>query len=85
MVDRTVWLRASRGRGFTLAAMPGGPRNVIVVCMSPFVLMTLVAAVLIARKLVDIYAGGHYVCPSCGARSEGRHSRDCPWSRLNSG
>ena len=41
----------------------------------------LVLLLLMARKLFDVYLGGHYVCPSCGARSERRHSDDCPWNR----
>jgi len=49
--------------------------------MSPFVLVTVVVALLMWLKLADLYLGGYYVCPSCGSRSEGRHSRDCPWSR----
>ena len=53
--------------------------------MSPFLLVTVVTAFLMGLKLVDIYAGGHYTCPSCGSRSEGRHSHDCPWSRPPSG
>jgi hypothetical protein len=53
--------------------------------MSPFLLVTVVAAILMGLKLTDIYVGGKYVCPSCGARSEGRHSRECPWSRPPSG
>lgn len=48
--------------------------------MSASVLVTLVVFLLMAQKLTQIYMGGRYVCPSCGARSEGRHSPECPWS-----
>jgi hypothetical protein len=48
--------------------------------MSPFVLVTVVIAILMAKRLTDSYLGGHYVCPSCGARSQRRHSSECPWS-----
>jgi hypothetical protein len=41
----------------------------------------LVLLALMAQKLLDVYLGGHYVCPSCGARSGRRHSHDCPWNR----
>jgi hypothetical protein len=49
--------------------------------VSPVLLVGLVLAGLMAQKLVDIYRGGHYVCPACGARDQGFHSPDCPWSR----
>jgi hypothetical protein len=49
--------------------------------MSPFLLVSVVIVVLMAMKLADIYVGGHYMCPSCGARSETRHSDECPWGR----
>jgi hypothetical protein len=49
--------------------------------MSPFVLVSLVLFMLMARKLVSIYFGGSYVCPACGARDDRQHSPDCPWSR----
>jgi hypothetical protein len=49
--------------------------------MSRVPLLTVVIVLLMAKRLADIYVvGGHYVCPSCGPRSERRHSRDCPWS-----
>jgi len=53
--------------------------------MSPFLLVAAVLVVLMAKRLIDLYAGEHYVCPSCGARSEGSHSPECPWSRFPSG
>ena len=53
--------------------------------MSPFLLVTLVVTMLMAHKLTQIYMGGRYVCPSCGTRSQGNHSPDCPWSRTPSG
>jgi hypothetical protein len=53
--------------------------------VSPTVFVLVVLAVLMAQRLVDLYAGGHYVCPSCGARSDDRHARDCPWSGTPSG
>jgi hypothetical protein len=34
---------------------------------------------LMAYRLIDTYSGGHYMCPGCGARREGRHSADCQW------
>jgi hypothetical protein len=49
--------------------------------MSPFLLVTVVIFFLMAQRLADMYVGGRYVCPSCGAKSEHRHSRDCPWGR----
>jgi hypothetical protein len=49
--------------------------------MAPSMLITVVLVILMAKRLVDIYAGGHYVCPSCGPRSARRHSADCPWGR----
>jgi hypothetical protein len=49
--------------------------------MSPILLVGLVLVVLMAQRLVDIYCGGHYMCPNCGARDQGMHSPDCPWSR----
>ena len=52
--------------------------------MSPVLLVGLVLVVLMAQKLVDIYCGGHYMCPACGARDQGMHSPDCPWSRSRS-
>jgi hypothetical protein len=49
--------------------------------MSPILLVALVLAGLMAQRLVDIYRGGHYRCPTCGARDQGLHSPDCPWNR----
>jgi hypothetical protein len=49
--------------------------------MSPVVLVTLVLLGLLAKGLTDLYLGGRYVCPSCGTRSAGCHSPECPWSR----
>ncbi|HEY8844921.1 MAG: hypothetical protein M3O73_08310 [Actinomycetota bacterium] len=48
--------------------------------MSSTLLVTALLGLLMARRLADIYLGGHYVCPSCGAKDERRHSSDCPWS-----
>jgi hypothetical protein len=45
----------------------------------------MVVFLLMGLRLTDIYVGGHYVCPSCGSRSERRHSNNCPWSRPPSG
>jgi hypothetical protein len=53
--------------------------------VSPLLLVTLVVTLLMAQKLTQIYMGGRYVCPSCGARSQGNHSPDCPWSHTPSG
>jgi hypothetical protein len=47
--------------------------------MSPFLLATFVVFFLMAQRLTDIFVGGHYVCPSCGARNQRRHSSECPW------
>ena len=49
--------------------------------MTPGLLMAAVLFVVMAKKLGDIYLGGHYCCPSCGARSQRRHADDCPWNR----
>ena len=49
--------------------------------MSPVLLVGLVLAGLMAQKLLEVYRGGHYVCPARGARDQGLHSPDCPWSR----
>jgi hypothetical protein len=49
--------------------------------MSPLLLANIVLVVLIAMRVADIYGGEHYVCPSCGTRSERGHSSDCPWGR----
>jgi hypothetical protein len=45
-----------------------------------FVALSLVFAFM-AVRLVDVYFGGHYMCPRFGMRRAGRHSSDCPWSR----
>ena len=47
--------------------------------MSASLLASVVLFCLMAQRLADILAGGHYCCPSCGARNEDRHSLDCPW------
>jgi hypothetical protein len=43
-----------------------------------FVALALMFA-LMAQRLIDTYLGGHYVCPGCGARREGRHAANCHW------
>ena len=48
---------------------------------SPALLAYTVVVLLILYRLTDMYVGGHYVCPSCGARDADRHAGDCPWSR----
>src|SRR2546423_8522959 len=48
--------------------------------MSTSLLVIVVVVLLMGVRLADLYAGGQYVCPSCGARDEGHHSRECPWS-----
>jgi hypothetical protein len=53
--------------------------------MSPFLLVSIVLVLLMAKRLTDLIAGEDYRCPSCGARDEDRHSPECPWSRLPSG
>jgi hypothetical protein len=47
--------------------------------MSPLAIAAVVIVALMALKLADIYGGGHYVCPTCGARQRNGHSSDCPW------
>jgi hypothetical protein len=49
--------------------------------MSAFLLVAAVLFVLMAKRLADMYLGVEYVCPTCGARSEAKHSSDCPWGR----
>jgi hypothetical protein len=49
--------------------------------MSPLPLVFAVLMLLAAKKLADIYLGGGYVCPTCGTRSQDRHSVECPWKR----
>jgi hypothetical protein len=34
--------------------------------MAPSVLITVALVILMAKRLVDMYAGGHYICPSYG-------------------
>jgi len=51
--------------------------------MSPFLLVIIVVVLLMTKRLADMYTGGEYVCPSCGARSARRHSPDCPWDRTH--
>jgi hypothetical protein len=48
--------------------------------MHPFLLVAFAVAILMARQLADLYLGGRYTCPSCGAKAAGHHSSDCPWS-----
>jgi hypothetical protein len=42
--------------------------------MTPFLLVSVVLVLFMAKKLTEIYAGEDYRCPSCGARDEDRHS-----------
>jgi hypothetical protein len=51
--------------------------------MSPFLLVIVVIVLLMTKRLAELYAGGEYACPSCGARSQKRHSPDCPWDRTH--
>jgi hypothetical protein len=44
-------------------------------------LMFALLAAVMAYRLHDLYLGGHYVCPRCGAKRADRHASDCPWSR----
>jgi hypothetical protein len=53
--------------------------------MTPFLLVSVVLVLFMAKRLTEIYAGEDYRCPSCGARDEDRHSPECPWSRFPSG
>jgi hypothetical protein len=46
--------------------------------MTPFMLASVVVLFLMTLRLADLYRGGHYV--PCGARSQSRHSSECPWS-----
>jgi hypothetical protein len=48
--------------------------------MAASVLITAALIILMAKRLLDMCAGEHYICPSCGARSARGHSADCPWS-----
>ena len=50
--------------------------------MSPFLLVSLVIVLLMAKRLVDAITGGGYSCPICGATSESGHSSHCPWNRV---
>ena len=47
--------------------------------MSGAAIVVILLFAVMACRLADIYGGGHYVCPSCGARDARRHSPDCPW------
>ena len=47
--------------------------------MTTLLLTLVVLALVLSMRLTDTYLGGHYSCPSCGARSENGHSSDCPW------
>ena len=49
--------------------------------LDPSPLIAVAVACLMAKKLSGLYLGGRYVCPSCGAKDEGRHSPECPWNR----
>ena len=49
--------------------------------MHLFLLVAVTVAILMARRLADLYLGGYYTCPSCGAKAADRHASDCPWSR----
>jgi hypothetical protein len=60
--------------------MPRGAASAIVPFVSPFLLAAIVVFFLMLMRLTDIYGGAEYVCPTCGARSKGRHSPDCPWN-----
>jgi hypothetical protein len=51
-----------------------------IVNVPPLFLLALMA-ILMAYGLVDLYLGGRYVCPSCGARREDRHGGECQWGR----
>jgi hypothetical protein len=42
--------------------------------------LVLVTALMIQR-LHDLYLGGHYACPRCGARRADRHADECRWRR----
>jgi len=53
--------------------------------MSPFALVSAIVGLFMAQRLVDLYYGGHYICPTCGTRSESRHSSGCPWGGSPSG
>jgi hypothetical protein len=53
--------------------------------MSTSLLVIVVIVLVMGMRLADVYAGGHYVCPSCGAKGEGHHSSNCPWSGPPSG
>jgi hypothetical protein len=42
--------------------------------------LVIVLLLLMTTRLTDLYGGGHYSCPYCGARRDDGHHRDCPWS-----
>jgi hypothetical protein len=48
---------------------------------APSHLVLALVAMLMAVGLVNLYAGGRYVCPRCGARRADRHASHCPWHR----
>jgi hypothetical protein len=48
---------------------------------SPSLVVLMLMFGLMALQLRDVYFGGHYMCPRCGARRAGRHAGDCPWGR----
>lgn len=47
--------------------------------MSPVLVMTIVLTIAMGIGLVDLHAGGHYVCPDCGAKRPDEHADDCSW------
>jgi len=48
--------------------------------VSSLAVVFTIVAVLVVKTLVEIYLGGHYVCPSCGAKREDRHAENCSWN-----
>jgi hypothetical protein len=81
---------ASRERGLKLAATTRPAAGGILRrngwgwsrTMSPSSQLVLaLIAMLMGVGLLNLYAGGRYVCPRCGARDADRHASDCPWHR----
>jgi hypothetical protein len=49
--------------------------------MTAVVIAAVVVVALMALRLADLYNGGYYACPVCGARGKDGHSSNCPWRR----
>ena len=47
---------------------------------SLLLIMSTLTVLTVLYRLAATFLNGNYVCPSCGARSAGRHASHCPWS-----